>query len=171
MIVAYKGFNKDMTCRGFQYELGKTYILEDAPLLCLNGFHACLMPDHVFEYYSNVEKCVYAKVFLNDDIDHVITCFDSKICGKAIAISDTLMTPMEIAIESYALADILKKEHHLDPTCCFRWPAFYHKMINDYDMNYRYMINGNTIVYGHDVDTFLDIFNRAHKLLERRNHG
>ena len=71
MIIAYKGFDKDMTCRGFQYELGKTYIHIDKPLLCLNGFHACLMPDHVFAYYGSVEDCVYAKVFLNVDIDHL----------------------------------------------------------------------------------------------------
>lgn len=39
----YKGFNKDMTCKGFQYEEGKEYHEEEA-IVCRKGFHACEYP-------------------------------------------------------------------------------------------------------------------------------
>ena len=50
-ITSYKGFNKDMTCRGFQYEEGKDYETERAEA-CETGFHACEYPLDCFGYYS-----------------------------------------------------------------------------------------------------------------------
>ena len=47
----YKGFNKDMTCRGFQYEEGKKYIHEGEVSVCNSGFHACEDPIECFGYY------------------------------------------------------------------------------------------------------------------------
>lgn len=47
---AYKGFNKDMTCREFQFEEGKTYEEEKAKL-CECGFHACENPLDCYSYY------------------------------------------------------------------------------------------------------------------------
>lgn len=38
---AYKAFDKNLTCRDFQYEIGKTYEMEDEPIICEKGFHAC----------------------------------------------------------------------------------------------------------------------------------
>jgi len=49
-IKAFKGFNKDMTCRGFQFEEGKEYEEDDA-IVCTKGFHACEAPLDVFGYY------------------------------------------------------------------------------------------------------------------------
>ena len=51
---AYKGFDHDMTCLGFQYEEGKTYE-EDAAELCEKGFHACESPLDVLAYYPPVD--------------------------------------------------------------------------------------------------------------------
>lgn len=48
---AYKGFNNDLTCRGFQYKEGETYHAEKAEL-CKEGFHACENPLDCFEYYK-----------------------------------------------------------------------------------------------------------------------
>ncbi len=48
---AFKGFNKDMTCRGFQYEEGKSYETERADVCC-EGFHACEYPLSCFDYYG-----------------------------------------------------------------------------------------------------------------------
>lgn len=50
--LAYKGFDKDLKCRGFQYEIGKTYSMEDKPEVCSRGFHCCKRLSDVFSYYS-----------------------------------------------------------------------------------------------------------------------
>jgi hypothetical protein len=52
MIKGYKAFNKDLCCRGFQYELGKTYEQEEAPICCGKGFHFCKNAADVFNYYK-----------------------------------------------------------------------------------------------------------------------
>lgn len=52
--LAYKGFDSDLTCRGFQYEIGKTYTMEDEPKLCEQGFHCCLKLSDVFAFYSPI---------------------------------------------------------------------------------------------------------------------
>ena len=49
---AYKVFDKDLKCRGFQYEVGKTFETEAIPSLCNRGFHACKKVVDCFSYYS-----------------------------------------------------------------------------------------------------------------------
>ncbi|EEX52056.1 hypothetical protein HMPREF6745_2502, partial [Prevotella sp. oral taxon 472 str. F0295] len=58
-IKAYKGFNSDMTCRKFQFEVGKEYEEKGKIEACENGFHACENPMDVFGYYppSNSRYC------------------------------------------------------------------------------------------------------------------
>lgn len=51
-IIAFKGFEKDLKCRGFQYEVGKNYEEKGYIECCSNGFHACKYPLDVFNYYS-----------------------------------------------------------------------------------------------------------------------
>ncbi|WP_210417601.1 hypothetical protein [Novosphingobium sp. EMRT-2] len=54
-IQSIKGFNTDLTCRGFQFEPGKTYTVEGKAECCGNGFHACpedIHPLSVFGYYA-----------------------------------------------------------------------------------------------------------------------
>ena len=56
-IAAIKGMNLDMTCRGFQFEAGKTYTIDGPIKACNSGFHACPVDDEttphaVFEYYA-----------------------------------------------------------------------------------------------------------------------
>ena len=65
---AYKGFNKDMTCRDFQYEEGKSYETEKAKC-CETGFHACEYPLDCFTYYSPNEA-VFHEVEMDGEIDH-----------------------------------------------------------------------------------------------------
>ena len=86
MVKAYKGFNKDMTCRGFQYQEGKEYETENASL-CNEGFHACLNPLDCFRYYSPGEGSVYHEVEIDDNGERGD---DSKIVGSKIKIGAEL---------------------------------------------------------------------------------
>ena len=60
-VVAYKGFNKDLTCRGFQYEIGKEYAEEEVSV-CDSGFLACENPFDVLDSYGNILNNRYCKV-------------------------------------------------------------------------------------------------------------
>ena len=79
---AYKGFDKDLKCRGFQYEVGKEYE-EGSAELCKKGFHACENPLDAFSYYEPTDSR-YCEVDLDDNGER--NGADSKVCGKHIKI-------------------------------------------------------------------------------------
>ena len=60
-VIAYKGFNEDLTCRGFQYEIGKEYEEKEVSV-CESGFHACENPFDVLGYYGDVLDNRFCKV-------------------------------------------------------------------------------------------------------------
>ena len=62
---AFKVFNPDWTCKGFQYEIGKTYKIEGEPSMCESGFHACKKVSDCFSYYSFDPKNKVAEVELS----------------------------------------------------------------------------------------------------------
>ena len=55
-IIAYKGFDENLCCRGFQYEIGKEYVQEGEIECCESGFHACTNPFDVLDYYPSDSK-------------------------------------------------------------------------------------------------------------------
>ena len=66
-VIAYKGMKSNMTCRNFQYEIGETYKTDKAEL-CKCGFHACLNPLDVLDYYPKYKASRYFKVKLSGEI-------------------------------------------------------------------------------------------------------
>ena len=78
----FKGFDKDLKCRGFQYEIGKEYTEETADI-CNCGFHACEFPMDVFGYYPPSDSR-YCEVEL--DANDQKTSDDSKRVGKKISV-------------------------------------------------------------------------------------
>ena len=105
---AYKGFKNDMTCRGFQFEEGKTYE-EDKAELCECGFHACEKPLDVFKHYAPSES-VYHEVELDDVCDER-HCDDSKVCAKKIKIGAKLsIADLVKADVEFTLSKIKKEE-------------------------------------------------------------
>ena len=84
IIYAYKGFDKDLKCRGFQYEVGKDYEQEGEIKCCNNGFHACEFPLDVFSYYApggNNRYCTVTQSGVTDKEEG-----DSKVASSKIHI-------------------------------------------------------------------------------------
>lgn len=50
----YKGFDKNLECRDFQYGIGKEYEMDGEIKVCSRGFHACENPFEVFDYYPMI---------------------------------------------------------------------------------------------------------------------
>ena len=86
ILKTYKGFNKDMTCRGFQFEEGKEYKEEKAEA-CKYGFHACEYPLDVFNYYPPNES-VFHEVEPSGDISR--DGENSKIASTKIKIGASI---------------------------------------------------------------------------------
>ena len=61
-IVAYKGFDENLRCGGFQYEIGKEYEQKDEIKCCSKGFHACTNPFDVLNYYDANSKNRFCEV-------------------------------------------------------------------------------------------------------------
>ena len=88
MIKAYKGFNKDMTCRGYKYEEGKEYEATGEIKCCNNGFHACEDPLDCFNYYAPGQS-VYHEVEQSGEISRN-NDGDSKVASSKIKIGARL---------------------------------------------------------------------------------
>ena len=87
-ITAYKGFDADLTCRGFQYEIGESYEHEGVVKACGSGFHACEHPLDVFGYYPPA-KSNFALVELGGDLARE-DGGDSKVAASKITIKAEL---------------------------------------------------------------------------------
>ena len=93
-IISYKGFDENMQCRGFQYEVGKEYEMDGDIKCCERGFHACESPLEVLDHYDMLASR-FAKVEQSGKIDKEEN--STKVCSSKIKISAELK-----------LADIIK---------------------------------------------------------------
>ena len=80
---AYKGFDRDLKCRGFQYEIGKEYEEKEAEA-CEKGFHACENPLEVFRYYPPCDGNRYCEVEQDGELSKHDG--DSKVASTKIKI-------------------------------------------------------------------------------------
>ena len=88
----YKATDKDMKCRGFQYELGKTAEVEGVIELCEKGLHACEMPLDVLGYYAPGDGSRYFEAELEDVSDEKRSD-DTKRVGKKLTLSAEIGIP------------------------------------------------------------------------------
>ena len=87
VIKSYKGFDKDMQCRGFQYEVGKEYNMNGEIKCCNRGFHACKSPLEVWDYYDMLNSR-FAEVEQTGKIDEEEK--STKVCSSHIKIKAEL---------------------------------------------------------------------------------
>lgn len=141
----YKGFDENLQCRGFQYEVGKTYELNKGKLnMCENGFHFCKKLSWIHEYYSltnektrvcevealgiveeDGKKCVTDKIKIVRELtdEEKLTLFqlpnfDLEIFNDIMAVNITVEEFNKTMDKLYDLikADMIIKEEYIDMT-------------------------------------------------------
>ena len=95
---AYKGFDKDLKCRDFQYEIGKEYEEKEAKA-CEKGFHACTNPLNVLQYYPPCYENRYSEVeqdgkFSENGDDSKVASTKIKI-GNEISLEELIQAAMD----------------------------------------------------------------------------
>jgi hypothetical protein len=94
-IKAYKAFDPDWKCHGYQFKVGETYTHDGAISLCNSGFHACEAPLDVWNYYPI--DAPLAEVELSGATDE--KCDDTKRVARSITIKAALTIPMLISAQ------------------------------------------------------------------------
>ena len=115
-IIAYKGFDKNLKCRGFQYEVGKEYEMSGRIACCERGFHACESPLEVFDHYDMLNSR-FAVVEQSGEIDKEENT--TKVCSSRIKVKAELKLADIINLGVEWIKDItspakLKKETDLN---------------------------------------------------------
>ena len=103
VITSYKGFDKNMQCSGFQYEVGKEYEMDGEIKCCNRGFHACKSPMEVWDYYDMLNSR-FAEVEQSGNIDEEEK--STKVCSSHIKIKAELKLADIINIGVEWLKDI-----------------------------------------------------------------
>lgn len=80
-MIGYKGFDKNLCCKGFQFIEGGTYEYDGELKLCSTGFHFCKVPVDVLEYYPNKEGNKYAIIHA---IGNIVTKKNKSVTNKII---------------------------------------------------------------------------------------
>ena len=110
-IRAYKAFDQNMQCRGFQFEVGQTYEHDGQVKACESGFHACENPLDVWNYYPLDSR--YAVVELDGDVSRHGD--DSKVAAARITISAEFTLSQIITDGVAYLMDLCKAAFAIKP--------------------------------------------------------
>ena len=115
-IIAYKGFDKNLKCREFQYEVGKEYEMDGDIKCCERGFHACESPLEVFDHYDMLTSR-FAEVEQSGEIDKEENT--TKVCSSKIKVKAELKLADIINLGVEWIKDVtspskLKKETDLN---------------------------------------------------------
>ena len=114
--IAYKGFDKNLKCRDFQYEVGKEYEMDGDIKCCERGFHACESPLEVFDHYDMLNSR-FAEVEQSGEIDKEENT--TKVCSSRIKVKAELKLADIINLGVEWIKDVtspakLKKETDLN---------------------------------------------------------
>ena len=91
IIKSYKGFDENLCCRGFQYEVGKEYEIDGDIKVCERGFHACESPLEVLDHYffnQDGSLARFCKVEQSGSVDKEENT--TKVCSSKIKIKAEL---------------------------------------------------------------------------------
>ena len=91
-MIGYKAFNKDLTCRGFQYEIGQTYSMDESPIPYERGFHFCKSIAETYLYYVMSENTRICKI---ESLGELAIYDNNKYCTNRIKILEEITEDWE----------------------------------------------------------------------------
>lgn len=115
-ITTYKGFDENLKCRGFQYEIGKEYECGNISI-CKHGFHACENPMDTIDYYEmHISRFCKVKQYGDIQKDHIC---DTKICSSRIKIEEEINIKDLITEGIKWMKNHLKYENKFEKLCYY----------------------------------------------------
>ena len=108
IITAYKGFDNDLKCRGYSFEIGKEHIHEGKVEACKSGFHSCEYPLDVFSYYVPADSR-FCLVEVSGDLSRHSE--DSKIASASLTIKAELKIPELVSAAIKFIMNNVKKDN------------------------------------------------------------
>jgi hypothetical protein len=132
-MVYYKGFDKDLKCRGFQYEIGKDYKHDGELKLCYRGFHFCSSLQNVFSYYAHGKNSTHRFAIVKPSGE--IKNGGDKLCSNELTIIKELSYD-----EIEEIIRIEKSEHTEKKVFCI-------DVVKELQSKYNFMIGGSVSLY------------------------
>ena len=91
-MIGYKAFNKDLTCRGFQYEIGQTYSMDESPIPYERGFHFCKSIAETYNFYPTEDATRICKI---EALGELAKYDNNKYCTNRIKILEEITEDWE----------------------------------------------------------------------------
>ena len=157
-IIAYKGFDKNLKCRGFQYEIGKEYKCDNISI-CRYGFHACKNPMDVIDYYKMLDSrfCI-VRQYGDVQNEHVA---DTKVCSSIIKIEEEIGLEKLITDGIKWMKEYLEHKNKIESgkSCIYNVDCDNECIKKNYSNIELEGNNGNIVIFGN------------HNLIKANTHG